>query len=114
MKYTVELVAKMTGLSPSSVRVYAIQRKLGKLEGGKKLFTLEEVNKLRSRRKVKSTSKKKPLPKKNKGRKPQNMTPQRIQPSKVEIAEPVVEMKADEKTYPEFGFAVTVIWSPSE
>jgi hypothetical protein len=55
------------------------------------------VNKLRSRRKVKSTSKKKPLPKKKKSSKSQNKTPTRTQPAKVEIAELVVEMKADEK-----------------
>ena len=46
MKLTVEEVAKRTGLTESTVRQYARQKKLGKLEGRSKVFTLAEAKKL--------------------------------------------------------------------
>lgn len=46
MKLSVEAVAKMTGLSPSTVRQYAWERKIGKIEGRAKVFTLAEAKKL--------------------------------------------------------------------
>ena len=46
MKLTIQAVAKMTGLSESTVRQYAWQKKLGKLEGRTKVFTLAEAKKL--------------------------------------------------------------------
>ena len=46
MKLTIQAVAKMTGLTESTVRQYAWQKKLGKLEGRTKVFTLAEAKKL--------------------------------------------------------------------
>jgi hypothetical protein len=47
MKITVEAAAKMTKLSVSSVRQKSAKLKLGKQEGGKKIFTMAEVKKLK-------------------------------------------------------------------
>ena len=55
MKLTVKAVAKMTGLTESTVRQYAWQKKLGKVEGRQKVFTLAEAKKLAA---VKDGSKK--------------------------------------------------------
>jgi len=46
LKLTIQAVAKMTGLRESTVRQYAWQKKLGKLEGRTRVFTLAEAKKL--------------------------------------------------------------------
>ena len=46
MKLTVEAVAKMTGLSASTVRQYAWERKIGTKEGRLRVFTIAEAKRL--------------------------------------------------------------------
>jgi hypothetical protein len=46
MKITVEAAAKMTKLPVSSVRQISTKLKLGRKEGGKKVFTMAEVKKI--------------------------------------------------------------------
>ncbi len=48
MKLSVQDVAKKTGLSISTVRQYAWRMKIGKKEGTKKFFTLDEAKKIGS------------------------------------------------------------------
>jgi predicted transcriptional regulator len=48
MKLSVEDVAKMTGLSVSTVRQYSWRMKVGTKEGTRKLFTREEAKKIGS------------------------------------------------------------------
>lgn len=50
MKITVEAAAKMTKLSVSGVRQISAKLKLGKIEGGKKVFTMAEVKKLKGQK----------------------------------------------------------------
>lgn len=72
MKLTVEDVAKMTGLSISTVRQYSWRMKLGTKEGTRKMFSREEAKKLSSGSvpAVKSTAKKAPARKPAKSKKP--------------------------------------------
>ena len=62
MKLTIQAVAKMTGLSESTVRQYAWQKKLGKLEGRTKVFTLTEAKKLGGLKSASATKRKRKKP----------------------------------------------------
>jgi hypothetical protein len=46
LKLTVQAVAKMTGLSESTVRQYAWEKKLGKRDGKSKVFTVAEAKEI--------------------------------------------------------------------
>lgn len=46
MKITVEVAAKMAKMSVSAIRQKSAKMKLGRKEGGRKIFTLAEVKKL--------------------------------------------------------------------
>ncbi|MGD0728343.1 MAG: hypothetical protein ABSB63_22775 [Spirochaetia bacterium] len=58
MKITVEAAARMTKLSVSSVRQISAKLRLGKQEGGKKVFTMAEVKKLEGQKKAPRKAKK--------------------------------------------------------
>jgi hypothetical protein len=50
MKITVEVAAKMAKMSVSAIRQKSAKMKLGRKEGGRKIFTLAEVKKLGGRK----------------------------------------------------------------
>jgi hypothetical protein len=79
LKLTIQAVAKMTGLSESTVRQHAWQKKLGKLEGRTKVFTLAEAKKLGV---LKSTSATKQKRKKPATRRPITARQRKPTPSK--------------------------------
>ena len=89
LKLTIQAVAKMTGLRESTVRQYAWQKKLGKLEGRSKVFTLAEAKKIGGLKdvwKAKSARKKLPAVKKAAGARPKKDVPavSSREPAKVE------------------------------
>ena len=61
MKLTVKDVAKLSGLSESTIRVYSWRKKLGTVEGGKKYFTRAEVSKMSKAAKPEGYAKGKPI-----------------------------------------------------
>jgi hypothetical protein len=61
MKLTVKDVAKLSGLSESTIRVYSWRKKLGTVEGGKKYFTRAEVSKMSKAAKSEEHAKGKPV-----------------------------------------------------
>jgi hypothetical protein len=79
LKLTIQSVAKMTGLSESTVRQYAWERKLGKRGGRTKVFTLAEAKKLGG---LKSASAKRQKPKKSVSRRRRAASPKKAIPAK--------------------------------
>lgn len=92
LKLSIQAVAKMTGLSESTVRQYAWQKKLGKLEGRTKFFTLAEAKKLGG---LKSAS-----VEKQKGKKPATKRAKTVRPRKAIAAKAAVESpKTEQKQF---------------
>jgi len=94
LKLSIQAVAKMTGLRESTVRQYAWQKKLGKLEGRSKVFTLAEAKKiggLKDDWKAKSARKKLPAVKKAARARPKKNVPAASskEPTKVEQKAPM-------------------------
>jgi hypothetical protein len=99
LKLTIQAVAKMTGLSESTVRQYAWQKKLGKLEGRTKVFTLAEAKKLGG---LKSTSATKKRRKKPTTRRPSAARPKKAMPAKGTAESSKTERKQSVKEWRSF------------
>jgi hypothetical protein len=94
VKITIQAVAKMTGLSESTVRQYAWEKKLGKLEGRTKVFTLAEAKKLGGLKSASATRQKR---KKPTTRRPITPRPRKAVPSKGAVESPKTEQKQSAK-----------------
>ena len=99
MKLTIQAVAKMTGLSESTVRQYAWERKLGKQEGRQRVFTLAEAKKLGGSKEgsnKRKKTKKSTTTKRNRKARPKKPTLAvvRNEAQKVELEPPVKEKRS--------------------
>jgi hypothetical protein len=98
LKLTIQAVAKMTGLSESMVRQYAWEKKLGKLEGRTKVFTLAEARKLGGPRSASAAKKerKKPTAKKAARVRPRKAVPAKVvgEPPKTDQKQPLKERRS--------------------
>ena len=90
LKLTIQVVAKMTGLSESTVRQYAWEKKLGKLEGRTKVFTLAEAKKLGGLRSASVAKKERNKPT---AKKAARVCPRKAVPAKVAGAPPKTDQK---------------------
>jgi len=91
MKYTVESIAKATGLAGSTIQRYAWSMKLGKIEGKRKVFTEAEAKKLSTMKdgSGRAARRRKPVSAKR-ATKPQ---PKKVSPSVVKKETPIAELK---------------------
>ena len=97
LKLTIQAVAKMTGLSESTVRQYAWERKLGKREGRTKVFTLAEAKKLGGLKSASAAKRerKKPTTKKAARVRPREIVPAKVvgEPPKTDQKQPIKERR---------------------